>query len=404
MAYYVSNLPEDLPAKEAAIFESRISIAYNDLKKHCKKDLDDLIVSFKPSLAYTIRQGEPGGDYSVVGNQVFHREAGDDYSAVGGAIFNDSSLKPENSQEEDLLPGSSLSAVEPKFQFEQLILPSETLEEIRHKISLFQLKNKVFEEWGLKKIEPYPRSALNFYGKPGTGKTMAAHAIAQLLGKKIILATYAEIESKYHGDGPKNVKAVFKKAEDEDAVLFIDEADSLLSQRLSNVTQGSEQAINSMRSQLLICLEKFSGLVIFSTNFVEQYDKAFETRVSNIEFKMPDADGRAKIWKQHLPATLPLKDDVDITALAEEVDDICGRDIKNAVIDAALKVAYAQAHNGRTQPIGMADLKDSILRIKSARIKKEGTPLSAEETKKIEAQLQAKFRKDKSSARKKKKD
>lgn len=388
MAYYVLGLPEDLPAKEAAIFESRISIAYNDLKEHCKKDLDDLIVSFRPSPA------------------IPHKEPGD-HSAAGSASLEPvSSPKPESSpapekkissQEEDLLPVCSLSAVEPKFQFEQLILPSETLEEIKHKISLFQLKNKVFEEWGLKKIEPYPRSALNFYGKPGTGKTMAAHAIAQLLGKKIILATYAEIESKYHGDGPKNVKALFKKAEDEDAVLFIDEADSLLSQRLSNVTQGSEQAINSMRSQLLICLEKFSGLVIFSTNFVEQYDKAFETRVTNIEFKMPDADGRAKIWKQHLPATLPLKDDVNVTVLAEEVDDICGRDIKNAVIDAALKVAYAQAHEGRSDPIGMIDLKDSIIRIKEARIKRtadtepQGEPLSEEEKAKIKKRLQVAF-------------
>lgn len=372
MAYYVFDMPKDLPEKEAAIFESRISMAYNDLKEHYNKSLDDLIVSFRSplpgSIPYQKNSPEPG--------------------------------KTASSQEEDLLPGNSLSAVEPKFQFEQLILPKETLEEIRHKISLFQLKNKVFEEWGLKKIEPYPRSALNFYGKPGTGKTMAAHAIAQLLGKKIILATYAEIESKYHGDGPKNVKAVFKKAEDEDAILFIDEADSLLSQRLSNVTQGSEQAINSMRSQLLICLEKFSGLVIFSTNFVEQYDKAFETRVSNIEFKMPDADGRAKIWKQHLPDTLPLKDDVNISVLAEEIDDICGRDIKNAVIDAALKVAYAQAHEGRTDPIGMVDLKASIIRIKEARIKKtadkadkepQGEPLSEEEKAKIKKRLEIAF-------------
>ena len=391
MAYYVLDLPEDLPAKEAAIFESRISIAYNDLKEHYKKDFGDLIVSFS-SRACPIPPKERG-NYSA---------------AVPISSEKTSFLKPENasepgkkvpSPEEDLLPGSSLSAVEPKFQFEQLILPDETLDEIRHKISLFQLRNKVFEEWGLKKIEPYPRSALNFYGKPGTGKTMAAHAIAQLLGKKIILATYAEIESKYHGDGPKNVKAVFKKAEDEDAVLFIDEADSLLSQRLSNVTQGSEQAINSMRSQLLICLEKFSGLVIFSTNFVEQYDKAFETRVSNIEFKMPDADGRAKIWKKHLPDTLPLKGDVNITALAEEVDDICGRDIKNAVIDAALKVAYAQTHEGRTDSIGMIDLKDSIIRIKEARIKRtadpepepQGEPLSEEEKAKIKKRLEVAF-------------
>lgn len=388
MSFHISGLPENLQEKEAAIFRSRISIAYNDLKDHYSGALEDLFITFGASSTLSSNPGS--GDIPSSGTAVSKSHCGQ----------NEETAPKKSSEEEDLLPGSLLAAVEPKFQFEQLILPKETLEDLQHKISLFQLKSKVFDEWGLKKIEPYPRSALNFYGKPGTGKTMAAHAIAQFLGKKIILATYAEIESKYHGDGPKNVKAVFKKAEEEDAVLFMDEADSLLSQRLSNVSQGSEQAINSMRSQLLICLEKFSGLVIFSTNFVEQYDKAFETRVSNIEFKMPDAENREKIWKQHLPETLPLKNDVDIHALAGEVDDICGRDIKNAVIDAALKVAYAQRHEGRTDPIGMDDLKESILRIKAARIKKtmsstenedKGEPLSEEEKEKIRKRLEIAF-------------
>ena len=56
------------------------------------------------------------------------------------------------------------------------------------------------------------------------------------------------------GEGPKNVSAIFLAAEEQDAVLFIDEADSLLSKRLVNVSDPSGQAMNSMRSQLLICL------------------------------------------------------------------------------------------------------------------------------------------------------
>ena len=370
MSFNVLNMPPDLSAAEAAVFRSRISIALEDLKEHYKGEIPELFVSF----------GKPMAEIPESGQQ-----------------------KNSSGNEEDTLPAKTLPAVEPKYKFEQLVLSEEILNDIRHKISLFQLRNLVFEEWGLKTIEPYPRSALNFYGPPGTGKTMAAHAIAQFLGKKIILATYAEIESKYHGDGPKNVKAVFQNAEEANAVLFIDEADSLLSQRLSNVTQGSEQAINSMRSQLLICLEKFSGLVIFSTNFVENYDKAFETRVSNIKFEMPDTDSRRKIWQQHLPAQLPLQNDVNLQVLAEEIDDICGRDIKNAVIDAALKVAYAKTHEGRTTPLGMDDLRESVLRIKKARVSKkdsssgnqEGEPLSEEEKNKIKKRLEIAFETEK---------
>lgn len=359
MDFHVDGIPKDLLESEQAIFFSRISFAYQDLKKNYSGKLGELFVRF--------------GEEETAAKKPASTQAGEESS-----------------------PECSLSAIEPKYKFQQLILPDEIIDNIRHKICLFQLRHLVFEEWGLNSIEPYPRSALNFYGPPGTGKTMAAHAIANFLNKKIILATYAEIESKYHGDGPKNVKAVFRKAEEEDAVLFIDEADSLLSQRLSNVTQGSEQAINSMRSQLLICLEKFSGLVIFSTNFVENYDKAFETRVSNIEFRMPDAACRERIWKQHLPERLPLKENVDVHLLADEIDDVCGRDIKNAVIDAALKAAYEKSY-----PIGIEELRDSINRIKNTRIKKKetrtelgGEPLSEEEKEKIKKKLEIAFEPD----------
>ncbi len=103
-----------------------------------------------------------------------------------------------------------------------------------------------------------------------------------------------------------------KGKERDNAILFIDEADSLLSRRLTNVTQGSEQAINSMRSQLLICLERFRGVVIFATNLVENYDKAFETRVRHVHFLLPDEQGRRDIWRRHLPARLPLAPDISL--------------------------------------------------------------------------------------------
>jgi len=109
---------------------------------------------------------------------------------------------------------------------------------------------------------------------------------------------------------PKNVEAIFYAAERDDAVLFIDEAHSLLSKRLTNVTQGSEQAINFMRSQLLICLETFHGIVIFATNFIESYDKAFRSRIRDIFFPHLDYESRLKIWKRHLPSELPLEPDV----------------------------------------------------------------------------------------------
>lgn len=237
------------------------------------------------------------------------------------------------------LRAAQYAVQEPYWTFESLILPEETKRQILHSLDRLKYERIVFEDWGLRAIEPHARSALNFYGPPGTGKTMAAHAIASRLGKRILIASYASIESKYHGDGPKNVEAIFLAAQMNDAILFIDEADSLLSKRLTNVTQGSEQAINSMRSQLLICLEKFKGIVIFATNLVKNYDYAFETRVKSVHFTLPDQSCREHIWRSHLLPGIPKGEDISLVQLAEKTEGFCGRDIKTAVLEACTKVA-----------------------------------------------------------------
>lgn len=233
------------------------------------------------------------------------------------------------------------TAEEPRYTFDQVILPQRVLDQIERAIGVLQVEHKVFDEWGLRSIIPTASSALSFYGPPGTGKSMAAEAIAAKLGKKILSATYADIESKFHGEGPKMVKAIFMAAERDDAVLFLDESDSLLSKRLTSVSDGSAQAINSMRSQLLISLERFKGIVIFATNLVVNYDKAFLSRLINVEFTMPTAAEREKIWRQHLctdTVHVPLAEDVDVKALSETYE-FCGREIKSAVKNACIAVA-----------------------------------------------------------------
>ena len=235
-------------------------------------------------------------------------------------------------------------AEEPRYTFDQVILPEYTLKRIKESADMISpdVREIVFNEWGLNNIVPHAASAMSFYGPPGTGKTMAAEAVANYLKKKIIRASYADIESKYHGEGPKMVKAIFMAAARDDAVLFIDESDSLLSKRLTNVTDGSAQAINSMRSQLLISLEQFNGVVIFATNLVVNYDKAFLSRLISIEFPVPDFNARKNIWQRHLYGEgikIPFDDSINIDELAKKYDSFCGREIKNAVIYASVSEA-----------------------------------------------------------------
>lgn len=254
-----------------------------------------------------------------------------------------SSEDVEDTEQDILARMKNYVADDPKISLNMLQIPDETRKAIDQSLNRIKLEPEVFEEWGLYAIMPNPVCALSFYGTPGSGKTMAADAIADSLGKKIIRANYADIESKYHGEGPKNVNAIFKAAEEQDAVLFIDEADALLSKRLTNVTQGSEQAINSMRAQILICLERFHGIVIFATNLVINYDKAFVSRLISIEFPFPDAEIREKIWRAHLlpiegtkvKLKIPIAEDIDFSGLAKNFE-ICGRVIRNVVINACV--------------------------------------------------------------------
>ncbi len=242
-------------------------------------------------------------------------------------------------------------AQQPFFTFEQLVVPEALMEDLLSAVEVIRVERKVFDEWGLRRIQPFPHSAL------------AAHAIAHRLNRSIMIASYAEIESKFHGEGPKNVKAIFHAAERDDAILFIDEADSLLSKRLTEVTQGSEQAINSMRSQLFICLQEFRGVVIFATNLVENYDKAFETRVRHLHFPLPDEQCRREIWRRHLVPQLPVAENVSPDQLAVYAEDICGRDIRNAVVDAAVR----GARYGKER-VELRDLIEAVDRIKAARV------------------------------------
>lgn len=329
---YISGLPENISPVESALFRTRISTALSDL---CEQEKAESL----------------------------HLRIGTGVQPVAAA----NAASGENDEFNITNRAAQYETQQPLWSLDQLVAPDSLMEELQTTISLVRLEPLVFDDWGLREIEPFPRSALNFHGGPGTGKTLAAHAVAAELGKKILVASYAQIESKYHGDGPKNVEAIFHAARQQDAVLFMDEADSLLSRRLTNVTQGSEQAINSMRSQILICLERHKGVVIFATNLVENYDRAFETRVRHIHFPQPDHAARTIIWQKHLPKRLPLHEDVEAHRLAAIAEEFCGRDIKNAVVNAALLVARRG-----DKVIRHSDFAESVARIVSARDKVRG--------------------------------
>ncbi|WP_169806790.1 ATP-binding protein [Actinomadura macra] len=234
--------------------------------------------------------------------------------------------------------GPRFIATDPLHTFDKLLLTREIEERLLDCIAFVEVAPLVFDTWGLRAIEPHPSVAVNFRGPPGTGKTMAAHAAASRLGKKILLSRLSELESKYHGDGPKNIVALFDSAKEQDAIVFIDEAESLLSRRFAQPEQAAESAINSMRTELLMALDAFDGLAIFASNLPHSYDTAMESRLLNIEFTLPDLPTRRRIWEAHLVPGLPVDPELSIDRLAS-IDGVSGRDIKLSVITAAIGAA-----------------------------------------------------------------
>lgn len=227
---------------------------------------------------------------------------------------------------------------EPRFLLEQVSLNEKVKEQIRTAIAAVHYKSKMSEEWGMSEFFSGNRAViLNFYGKAGTGKSMTAEAVAKALNKKVYHINYSELESKYVGETPKNIRKAFESATRDDAVLIFDEADSFLGKRLSSVTQSADYGVNITRSVLLLELERFNGVVVFTTNLIGNYDEAFKRRILlNVYFDMPDEKARTEIWKLHLSEKMPLSLEISAESLAGRYDNISGADIKDIVFYAAL--------------------------------------------------------------------
>ena len=254
-------------------------------------------------------------------------------------VYENMPKEKENTEKETLKDNGSkmFDIIEPKWDLEDVYISDIAKNNILTALNMIKYKDKLFNEWKLKGGKNGNRaSILNFWGKPGTGKTMTAEAVAKYLNKKLLVVNYSELESKYVGDTPKNIKKVFDEAIKNNAVIVFDEADSFLGKRLTNVTQSADYGVNIARSVLLIELENYNGIVIFTTNLIKNYDEAFKRRIlASIQFDLPDETGRKQIWKVHIPKELPLSDDVNIDVLAKSFDNISGADIKDIIIMAA---------------------------------------------------------------------
>src|SRR2546427_1847550 len=172
----------------------------------------------------------------------------------------------------------------------------------------------MYRRWGLKKVVKKTKGlSLLFAGPPGTGKTMAAEAISSELGRPMHVVNYAQLENMWVGETEKNIEHVFKAALDAGAVLFFDEADAVFQRRGFMATPWMNRDVNVLLSQM----ENYPGIVILATNLARVMDRALDRRIDiAVEFPVPDAALRRKIYERLVPDEAPLAKGVDFDVLA----------------------------------------------------------------------------------------
>ncbi|EAL7991486.1 ATP-binding protein, partial [Campylobacter jejuni] len=180
--------------------------------------------------------------------------------------------------------------IEPSTDINDIIMPENTKELLEN--ILKQQDKKVLERlhsWGIKSNKNIEAKII-FYGPAGTGKTMSALAMAKSMKKSVLSFDCSKILSKWVGESEQNVRKIFDTYKNivqtckQSPILLLNEADQFLSTRVDG-SSGSDKMHNQMQNIFLEQIERFSGVIIATTNFLESLDSAFSRRFDyKIEF------------------------------------------------------------------------------------------------------------------------
>jgi len=219
--------------------------------------------------------------------------------------------------------------IETDLDWGDLILDANVTRQIDEIRAWVEHGHKVMNDWGLsKKLRPGYRSL--FYGPPGTGKTMTACLLGKTTGKDVYKIDLSMVVSKYIGETEKNLSKVFEQAEHKGWILFFDEADALFGKRTS-VDDAHDRYANQEVSFLLQRIETFDGVVILASNLKNNIDEAFTRRFESIvNFQMPRAQERYKIWSQGISEKSRFAPDVNLKKIADKYE-LSGGSIMNVV-------------------------------------------------------------------------
>lgn len=234
--------------------------------------------------------------------------------------------------------------IEPNTDIDDVVL-NPKIKEVLNSI-LKQLDKDVINKlssWGIKTKKGIDAKII-FYGPAGTGKTMSALSLAKSLKKQVLSFDCSKILSKYVGESEQNVRKIFdtyksicKEAKIE-PVLLLNEADQFLSSRMESGTSSADKMHNQMQNIFLEQIERFEGVLIATTNFLQSLDSAFSRRFDfKIEFKKPNFNERLIIWQKIMPENANFEENFSLNELAKF--ELSGAQITLVLKNTALKVA-----------------------------------------------------------------
>ena len=224
----------------------------------------------------------------------------------------------------------------------QIVLPADIQDSIVELVARIRHRRTVYDTWGFDQVMSTSRglTAL-FQGGPGTGKTLVASAIANELGLDLYRIDLSRVMSKWIGETEQNLAKVFDAAEEGQALILFDEADSLFGKR-TEVRTSVDRYANLETNYLLQRLDTFEGVAVLTTNFGTAIDAAFKRRLSaRLTFPFPDDEAREQLWRVHLPEQMPLAGKLDLGDLARRYK-MSGGYIRNAALRAAFLAAEEQ--------------------------------------------------------------
>ncbi len=213
---------------------------------------------------------------------------------------------------------------------DDLVLPEESGRKLGWIANWLAQPPYIFRDWGLSRYVEGGLRAL-FRGPSGTGKTMAAVALAKSTGRTLFSIDLGAVEPKHIAETEKKLRDIFNAARKASAILLFDEADALFGKR-SEVKDSHDRHANIEIDYLLRRIEPFEGLAIVTSNATAAIDEEVLGRIDvMVEFPRPDEAARQALWTKLLGSVkLPQAGDLDLRTLANDYE-LTGAEILRCV-------------------------------------------------------------------------